>query len=161
MINIDTTDQSITELLLNNQVDVVIHGCNCFHTMTGRVAKALNEITNGDVEILDKSFSPYADINNLGTYTNGVYTIEGKEVEIYNLYSQYTLSAPQCEPIHWESVYNGLYDIIEHCESNCVIAIGQIGQTPQGQTEFNQLLEDFAQKNDDYLPDVDILVVER
>mgnify|MGYP005863201387 CR=1 FL=1 len=80
MINIDTTDASIKELLFDNQIDIVIHGCNCFHKLVGPVAQTLKDLTANDIAFVDINFSPYGDINNLGTYTNGTFKIANKPV---------------------------------------------------------------------------------
>lgn len=159
MINLDVTSSGIKELLDNKEVDVVIHGCNCFHKLVGPVAEVLKEVTDGDIAFVDINFSQYGDINNLGTWTNSTYTINDKEVEIFNLYCQYTLSADGCDPVHWESLYTGMLDILSQVESGHTVAIGIIGCDANSRSEFTSMLNTLV-KNEDELPDIDIKVVE-
>lgn len=160
MINLDITNKSIQMLFADNEVDVVIHGCNCFHTFVGTIANTLNIATDSDIAFVDKNFSPYGDINNLGTWTNKIYTINGKDVDIYNFYCQYTLAAQGCDSIHWESVYNGLLEILTDVESEHTVAIAKFGDDASSQADFISILTTLIQKNDDELPDINIKVFE-
>lgn len=160
MINLDITNKSIQSLLDNNDVDVVVHGCNCFHIFTGTIADTLNAATNGDIEFVNKKFSSYGDINNLGTSSQATYFIKGKEVTVFNFYCQYTLAAQDCEPIHWESVYNGLLELLSTVESDHTVAIANFGTNTSGQSDFISIINTLIQRNDDELPDIDIIVVD-
>jgi len=158
MINVEQTDKSIREILESNEVDTVIQSCNCFHIMQGPVSNTLNELTNGEVALLDKSISPYGDINKLSDWTGKSYTVASKEVDIFSLYTQYTLPSQGCETIHWVSIHDGLYDIIEGVESGSVVAIQNAGVDAASSAEFIVLLSKLAKKYDNDLPDVDIKV---
>lgn len=160
MIGLETTDKSIHQLLEDNEVDAVIHGCNCFHKMTSPIAITLNKVTDGDVAFVDVNFSEYGDINNLGTSTACTYNIYGKQVEVYNFYSQYTLTAPHCQPVHWNSVYQGLLDLLSGIESGHTVAIGGISTEANSKIEFTNLLTALIKDNDDELPDINVIVVE-
>lgn len=159
MISLNVIDSSIKELLQNNEVNVVIHGCNCFHNLVGPVAETLKEATDGDIAFVDENFSQYGDINNLGTWTNQTYDINGSEVEIYNLYCQYTELTDGNDPVHWESLYTGLLDILSQIESGCSVAISKIGHNANSQVEFTLMLNNLL-KDEDELPDINVIVVE-
>jgi len=158
MINLDVTEKSIKELLEANEVDKVVQGCNCFHTMVGTVAETLKDVTHNDIFMLDSSTSPYGDINKLGTWTEGNYTIYEKEVDIYNLYVQYTLSARDCNTIHWASAHDGIYEILEKSESGQIVAIQNFSCDSSSYNDFMNTVEQLINDYDDELPDVDIVV---
>lgn len=160
MINVEQTNRSIREILEANEADVVVQSCNCFHNMHGSVSETLIELTNGDIESLDKDISPYGDINKLGDWTGGNYTIAGKDVDVFSLYTQYTDPEKDCESVHWTSTHDGLYDIIENSESGCVVAVQNVGYDAETQAEFIVILNGLAKKYDNDLPDVDIIVFE-
>lgn len=158
MINLEVTEKSIKELLEANQVDKVVQGCNCFHTMVGPVAETLKDVTHNDIFMLDANSSPYGDINKLGTWTEGNYTVYGKDIDIYNLYVQYTLSARDCDTVHWASAHDGIYEIIEGSESGHVVAIQNFGLDNSSHFEFMDTIKQLIKNYDDELPDVDIIV---
>ena len=79
-------------LALSGRFDVIVHGCNCFCTMGGGIAKAIQE----------KFPEAYAadlltikgDGNKLGTYTSATVTRNNRKITIVNGYSQYHFHGP-------------------------------------------------------------------
>jgi len=161
MINIEMTEKSIEELVNNNQVNAIVHGCNCFHKMIGPVSDRLRQLTNNNILVVDIDGSVYGDINKLGSWTTGCYEFAGHAVDIYNLYCSYTYPAAGCEAIHWNSVNDALVEILSKVESGHVIGIEHIGFNSLDKTEFMSVLNDIADQYDNELPDVNIVVFEK
>ena len=62
---------------------VILHGCNCFHTMGAGIAKYLAR-RFPRIREADKA-TPYGDIAKLGTFSK----VEYGNITIYNCYTQY------------------------------------------------------------------------
>jgi O-acetyl-ADP-ribose deacetylase (regulator of RNase III) len=73
----------VLSLFENNRFDVLIHSCNCFHTMGGGVAKAIKN-RYPQVYQADQN-TEYGSKDKLGSFSIG-YTKFG---EVLNLYTQY------------------------------------------------------------------------
>lgn len=78
---------NLIELALEGKFDVIIHGCNCFHTMGGgiayQIAKAFPE-----VKVVDKT-TIYGSKEKLGHYTSVKVFRNTKAFTIVNGYTQY------------------------------------------------------------------------
>lgn len=75
---------NLLDLAENGNFDIILHGCNCFHTMNSGIAKEIRKRYPSVYEV-DKKFSKYGDPAKLGTITF-------KELEnflIVNCYSQF------------------------------------------------------------------------
>jgi O-acetyl-ADP-ribose deacetylase (regulator of RNase III) len=59
---------NLLDLAEAGEFDIIIHGCNCFHTMNSGIAKQIRE-RYPDVYEADKIFSKYGDASKLGTIT--------------------------------------------------------------------------------------------
>lgn len=71
--------------------DVIVHGCNCFHTMGAGIAKEIAE-RHPQAYIVDKNNTKYGDAFKLGTYSYGYVQSETKPEHyfyIVNAYTQY------------------------------------------------------------------------
>lgn len=99
---------NIIDRIKQKDIEVVIHGANCFHTMGSGVARALDTHTKGALLTADIDNSLYGDINKLGEYTIAEY--DG--VSYYNLYSQHTYGRDGVM-VHWDSVEKGLISIFK------------------------------------------------
>lgn len=81
----------IKEDIFKSDIDVLIHGCNCFHTMGAGIAKTVKKYYPLAYEI-DKQCSIYGDKNKLGSFTSvvcdHVYYPQNK-IRIVNAYTQY------------------------------------------------------------------------
>lgn len=158
MIEITQSSKSIREILENHEVETVVQSCNCFHDMNGQVADILKELTNNDIFLVDKNFSLFGDINKLGEWTSDTYTLFDKEVEIFNLYTHYLPPVENTETVHWASVHDGIYEIIDQSESSDILAIENPGYDASTQAEFVTLLSGISKKYENDLPDVNIIV---
>lgn len=70
--------------LLAAPVDVICHGCNCFHTMNSGVARAIRE-KYPEAYNVDRAHTKKGDTAKLGTFTKTAFS----SVTIYNLYAQW------------------------------------------------------------------------
>ena len=108
-------------------VDVLIHGCNCFHTMGGGVAYLVKgyypEAYDADV-----NNSHMGDLHKLGTYTQwtgpNIYN-EDKQITVVNLYSQYDYNAKE-KPFDYNAFKRGIIAILEEFGDK-VIGMPMIG----------------------------------
>jgi len=75
---------NLLDLFENQAFDILVHGCNCFHTMGAGIAKQIKdkyyEAYEADLQTLK------GDKNKLGTYT--LYQVNNSQC-IINAYTQY------------------------------------------------------------------------
>lgn len=74
----------LLEAFQNSEFDLIVHGCNCFHTMGAGIAGAIAKKFPEAYEI-DKKHSEYGNWSKLGSYTT-CETVYGK---IINGYTQF------------------------------------------------------------------------
>lgn len=92
-------------LAQNGTFDVIIHGCNCFCTMGGGIAKQIKDIFPSAYDADLKTIK--GDINKLGNYT---YTVINN-LTIINLYTQYGFGNNGIPPFDYEAFTVGLRKI--------------------------------------------------
>jgi len=159
MIDIQYVEGDLVEMIKSGECDAAAHGCNCFHTMGAGIAKALKDLTEYDTLAADME-TPYGDINKLGSFSIGYYTKNSTNVPIYNLYTQYTMASPGCVAVHWESVFDGLMNIIGLMESGQTLAIPYIGCGLAGGQEQDLIdIVELLNKFESELPDIHLKVV--
>jgi O-acetyl-ADP-ribose deacetylase (regulator of RNase III) len=95
----------IIEMGLEQKIELLIHGCNCFHTMGAGIAvgvrKTFPEAYEADLK------TPYGDKSKLGSYSKAV-TKSG--LIIINAYTQFTPS-----PAKTQQILSERYRAIESC----------------------------------------------
>lgn len=80
---------NLIDLALQGRFDVIMHVCNCFHTMGAGIAAAIRE-TWPEAYEADVDQTRYGDIKKLGGYSAALVEVaKGKRLTILNLYSQY------------------------------------------------------------------------
>lgn len=77
---------NLLEMGKNNELDIIVHGCNCFNTMGGGIAAQI-AVQFPDARMADDE-TVRGDPGKLGTYTIGMH---GRLV-ILNAYTQYSMS---------------------------------------------------------------------
>lgn len=100
--------------LLNEKFDdeykVIVHGCNCFHTMGSGVAKAIREkypeAYNADKELTDKG-----DREKLGTVSAAM--IPEGDLIVVNAYTQYEYGADGKQYVDYDAVRSAMEQINE------------------------------------------------
>lgn len=125
-MKIDVIQGNLIDLASEGRYTAIGHGCNCFHTMGAGIAKSLNHATDRKLLKADKR-TVLSDINKLGTFTRITHAFHGKEVRVYNLYTQYDFNraSSNVPRVHWNSVYDSLLAMIDDIpETNHEIKIG-------------------------------------
>lgn len=78
----------LVEMAKVGDFDVIVHGCNCYHSMTGGIARQLKE-TFPEISKSDEK-TTYGDISKLGSFSSTIITLDsGKLLNIINAYTQY------------------------------------------------------------------------
>lgn len=161
MTTVNWMKGDLIELTKEGRFDTVAHGCNCFHTMGSGIAPKLNDLTAGRLLREDKDKTYYGDINKMGTVSYVLDDINGKQVEFFNLYTQYTYgNRPNGEVyVHWDSLYNSIFLMMDLMLGK-EIGIPLIGCGLAGgeRVEFEAVLDWIA--SDRFQYDVNINVVE-
>ena len=85
----------LIKLALDGKFDVIIHGCNCFCTMGGGIARVIQEVFPEAYEADCKTKS--GDKGKLGTYTAATVERKGHSITIVNGYTQYDFAG--CGPL--------------------------------------------------------------
>lgn len=80
---------NLIEMLKNGEIDVLIHGCNCWHTMGAGIAKHIK--TNFPQAYEADKQTSYGDKNKLGTYSQATFDIQGRKVTVINAYTQFNM----------------------------------------------------------------------
>ena len=94
--------KTVNQDLLTAPVDIILHSCNCFHTMGGGVAKALR---NKYPEVYEADLGThYADKDKLGSFSVA-YTKAG--VTVFNLYTQFDYGTDE-RKVNYEAFYKAL-----------------------------------------------------
>ena len=77
----------LIQLALEGQFDVIIHGCNCFHTMGAGIAKSIRS-TFPEAYAADRQ-TAYGDQKKLGTISYATVFRNGKKITVVNGYTQF------------------------------------------------------------------------
>ncbi len=101
----------------NSGADVIIHACNCFHTMGTGVAKSLREKWP-EVYRQDK-ITNYGDKDKLGSFSIAIVYDERDETYVLNCYTQYRYGRDK-KYTDYEAYYNCLERVREFCVFNKV-----------------------------------------
>ncbi len=162
MISVQRITSNLVHLIRQDEIDVAVHGCNCFHRMGRGIAPILNELSDGALLQADME-SPFGDINKMGTTTHAMIG----NVKVYNAYTQYVwyVSVPG-EPIyvHWESFYRAMCSIIGTMinEGHSRIAIPLIGcGLARGDiADFNRVIQSLVDVFHNYPQSIELTIVE-
>jgi O-acetyl-ADP-ribose deacetylase (regulator of RNase III) len=84
------TTGNLIDLAEAGKFDVIVHGCNCFNTMGGGIAREIRS-RYSDASRVD-SQTVRGDYNKLGTFTKVDVANKGKHFTIVNAYTQYKIS---------------------------------------------------------------------
>lgn len=88
-MNVITDD--LVQCAINGYFDVIIHGCNCFHTMGAGIAKQIKK-EFPEAYKADKENSLYGDRDKLGKYTCARIIRGNVAFDVINAYTQYRWS---------------------------------------------------------------------
>jgi len=83
----DSVEGDLVDLTLQGEFDVIVHGCNCFCSMSAGIAKAIQEefpeAYAADLVTIK------GDHNKLGDYSYATVERDSKEITIVNGYTQF------------------------------------------------------------------------
>tara|TARA_Y200000002_G_scaffold382572_1_gene400095 strand:- start:701 stop:1138 length:438 start_codon:yes stop_codon:yes gene_type:complete len=110
---------NLLTLFENNNIDILVHGCNCFHTMGAGIAKQIKEkyyiAYEADLQTIK------GDKNKLGTYS---FVQINNTQFIINAYTQYHFYGKR--PIDYDALRN-VFKLIDLNFTNKRIGIPKIG----------------------------------
>lgn len=82
-----TIEGNLLDLAEAGHFDVIVHGCNCFHTMRSGIA---GQITQRYPEVIEADrATPYGARSKLGTISTSTISRNGREFVIVNAYTQH------------------------------------------------------------------------
>jgi O-acetyl-ADP-ribose deacetylase (regulator of RNase III) len=90
----------LIQLAKQGMFDIIGHGCNCFYTMDGGIAKSMKEAFP-EIDMADKC-SRYGDEKKLGGFTH----VDYGDLVVLNLYTQYRYGSEEIDAD---------YDAIKNC----------------------------------------------
>jgi len=115
----------IIKLALNGEIDVLVHGCNCFCTMGAGIAKEVRKAFM-DAELADKETKP-GDHGKLGGLTYVEVSIGlPKPVVIVNAYTQYNYGKDNLQYVDYAAV-RSIMKIVKREFTGLKIAYPKIG----------------------------------
>lgn len=113
--------------LTEGDVDVLVHGCNCFHAMGGGIARQIKTLWP-EVAKADKQNSTYAARGKLGLFTSAIVPRDdGSKGVVINAYTQYKYSSQDAQ-VDYEAIECAFKTIVDvYHNSDVVIGIPKIG----------------------------------
>lgn len=125
----------------SNELDIIVHGCNCFNAMGGGIAYQI-QAQFPDAKLADDE-TVRGDAGKLGTYTVGMH---GRLV-ILNAYTQYTMSR-EGEDVFEYIAFERVLNKIAHRFGTWRIGLPLIGMGLAGGNaeRIMPMIEQFAEK---------------
>lgn len=106
------------------EFDAIIHGCNCFNTMGGGIAREIR-LRYPDAATAD-SRTRSGDINKLGNYTTAIVEMPSNHIfTIINAYTQYDMSTG--EDVFEYDAFGTIIRKVTHAYAGARIGIPYIG----------------------------------
>lgn len=94
----------LLELALGGEFDAIVHGCNCFHSMGGGIAKAI--AAKFPEALAADQATPFGDRDKLGTLSRATIERGTTRFVVINAYTQFDFRGPGP---HVD------YDAVQHC----------------------------------------------
>lgn len=125
----------------NNELDIIVHGCNCFCAMGGGIAYQIQS-QFPDAKLADEE-TVRGDAGKLGTYTIGMHG----RLTILNAYTQYSISK-EGEDVFEYIAFQRVLDKIAYRFGSWRIGLPLIGMGLAGgdAERIMPMIEDFANK---------------
>ena len=129
----------LIEMGKNNEVDIILHGCNCFNTMGAGIAAQIAS-NFPDAKLADDE-TLRGDAGKLGTYTIGMHG----RLTIFNVYTQYSMSYHNKDVFEYNAFERAL-NKISHRFGKWRIGLPLIGMglACGDKGKIMTLIEDFA-----------------
>lgn len=87
-----TIQGDLIEMAMQGRFDVIVHGCNCFCSMGGGIARTIRAVFPAALEADCQTVS--GDKDKLGTTTTAVCPTHSGTVTVVNAYTQYDYAGP-------------------------------------------------------------------
>ena len=131
----------LLEMGKNNEVDIIVHGCNCFNVMGAGIAAQIAK-QFPDAKLADDE-TVRGDAGKLGTYTIGM----GGRLVILNAYTQYGTSA-NGEDVFEYNAFKRVLDKIAYRFGKWRIGLPMIGMGLAGgdKVRILTMMEEFSRK---------------
>lgn len=156
-----TIKGDLIKLAEEGKFDIILQGCNCFHTqasgLAGQLATKYPEVLEADKETL------YGDKNKLGKHSRVDISINEHEFSVLNVYTQYFfgLGKDVFEYSAFQGFLNNFSVALGNCPYSDKIKIGfpMIGAGLAGGdwSRISKMIEQFAK---DVEPYADVTIVE-
>lgn len=132
---------NLLEMGKNNQVDIIVHGCNCFNVMGAGIAAQIAQ-QFPDAKLADDE-TVRGDAGKLGTYTIGM----GGRLVILNAYTQYSTSK-NGEDVFEYTAFERVLTKIAHRFGKWRIGLPMIGMGLAGgdKVRILTMMEEFSRK---------------
>jgi len=116
-------DGDLIKMFNDGEFDVIIHGCNCFHTMGAGIAKQIED-KHPEAGFYDLVYSEEGDLDKLSNHTIALTMRDNKEIgTIVNLYTQFNPGAD----FKLIALDLGFYKLSHRLENTIKIGIPKIG----------------------------------
>jgi O-acetyl-ADP-ribose deacetylase (regulator of RNase III) len=154
-----TIKGDLIKLAEQGKFDIIVHGCNCFHTMGGGIAKQLAD-RYPEVLEADKC-TAYGEAIKLGIWTEAIVEVNENAFTVVNAYTQYKWSSGS-DVFEYEAFQRFLKLFAEsvlYCPSRIKIGFPQIGAGLAGGdwSRISKMIEKFSEDVACY---ADVTVVE-
>lgn len=113
----------LLKLAQEGKFDVIVHGCNCFHTMGGGIARQVKDLYPKAYEA--DLQTPYGSKDKLGK-TSGCVITKGRGFVIVNAYTQYAFGTKDGPAVDYDAV-RSCFKIIKNQYSGFKIGYPLIG----------------------------------
>lgn len=135
----------LIELAKQGVFDLIVHGCNCFHTMGGGIAKVIKKTWPSAYQVDLATIK--GDYNKLGNFTFTVEPIKDKNLIIINAYTQFHYNSfGQKTDLFEYAAFELILQKINHNYPNLHIGLPMIGMGLAGgdSTRILTIIEDFS-----------------
>ena len=127
-ISVKTIKGDLVALAQDGKFDIIVHGCNCLHTMGAGIALQLANTFPGPLgpATIDRLGTKLGDRDKLGSFTiaNGVTSL-GKIFAIVNGYTQYDFgSTDGVAPVDYDAIRDVFRGLAELCTNAPDVRIG-------------------------------------
>jgi O-acetyl-ADP-ribose deacetylase (regulator of RNase III) len=137
-------------MAMSNDFDVIIHGCNCFHTMGGGIARSIRD-TFPEAYRADRINSIYGDKAKLGTFTSAMINRpeDGIHFTIVNAYTQYSMAMKGEDVFEYEA-FDDVLHLVNRVFPGMRIGIPLVGcgLAGGGEPRIRAIMEKHAERMD-------------
>ena len=119
----------LIHLARQGEFNIIVHGCNCFHTMGGGIALQLAQTFPGPdgPAAIDRECTVYGDREKLGAFTLASgWSYDSEHIVVINGYTQFGFE-PQSDgspPVDYDAVRNVFKALAQLCENLEDVRIG-------------------------------------